>query len=106
MIVRISSTIVPQSTAKLAVEHWRTTILPGYLASQGLIVVCLLQRSFVDYIELMMLSVWKTREALDQFLQRGIGFVVSESSNDIIQLEGHTYDLVAFHAGSAYTWDY
>jgi hypothetical protein len=60
----------------------------------------------VDYIELMMLSVWKTQEALDQFLQRGIGFVVSESSNDIIQLEGHTYDLVAFHAGSAYTWDY
>ena len=105
MIVRISSTIVPQSTAELAVEPWRTTILPSYLASQGLIVVCLLQRPFVDYIELMTLSVWKTQEALDQFLQREIRIVIPDRSNDIIQLEAHTYDLVAFHAGSAYPWE-
>jgi hypothetical protein len=76
------------------------------VSSQGLIVVCLVQRSFVDYIELMTLSVWKTQEALDQFLQRGTEIVVPEGSDDTIQLEGHTYDLVAFHAGSAYTWDY
>jgi hypothetical protein len=106
MIARISSTIVRQPALELCVERWRTTILPSYVSSQGLIVVCLLQRSFVDYIELMTLSVWKTQEALDQFLQRGTEIVVPEGSDDTIQLEGHTYDLVAFHAGSAYTWDY
>ena len=104
MIARIASTIVPQPAIGVSVERWQTAILPRYLSSQGLILVCLLQRPLVAYIELMTVSVWKTQE--DQFLQRGPGIVVPERSDDIIQLEARAYDVIVFQAGSAFTRDH
>ena len=54
----------------------------------------------------MTVSVWKTQEELDQFLQRGPGIVVPERSDDIIQLEARAYDVIVFQAGSAFTRDH
>jgi hypothetical protein len=106
VIARIASTIVPQPAIGVSVERWQTAILPRYLSSQGLILVCLLQRPLVAYIELMTVSVWTTQEELDQFLQRGPGIVVPERSDDIIQLEARAYDVIVFQAGSAFTRDH
>jgi heme-degrading monooxygenase HmoA len=98
VIVQISSTIVPQSEFNVYLEHVTSSAIPNYQAPAGLISVSLLQRPFVGYVELAMLSIWRSEQALNRFVESRLATDNARSSPlGVIQLEPHTYELIISH---------
>lgn len=67
MIVQISSVTVPQSVVSVQIENMPSRTIPTYQAAEGFVSLCLLQRPFVAYVELLMISIWESEPALNRF---------------------------------------
>ena len=65
MIVQILSVAVPQSVVSAQIENLRSQTIPTYQAAEGFVSLCLLQRPFVAYVELLMISIWEWEPALN-----------------------------------------
>jgi hypothetical protein len=70
VIVRISSTTLLEASLNAYVEHVERNEIPSYVAASGLVSVWLLQRRFVACVEVMTLSLWRSEEALTQFVEK------------------------------------
>lgn len=94
MIVQISSVAVPQSVLSVQIENMRSRTIPTYQAAEGFVSLCLLQRPFVAYVELLMISIWESEPALNRFTARQLAADVAEGDHDIIRLGLRTYELL------------
>jgi heme-degrading monooxygenase HmoA len=61
---------------------------------QLLVSVSLLQRSFVAYVEVMKVSIWRSEEALRRFAENRPFFADLKTEYGSIQLDPRTYELV------------
>ena len=94
MTVQISSVAVPQSVVSVQIENMRSRTIPTYQAAEGFVSLCLLQRPFVAYVELLMISIWESEEALNRFAASQLAVDVAERDHDIIRLGLRTYELL------------
>jgi heme-degrading monooxygenase HmoA len=94
VIVRISSAIVPSSEFNAYLEHLRSKAVPIYEAAVGLRWVALLQRPVAGYVEVMTLSVWKSEQAMERFIEGKLSKDNPASHAGVIQLDPHAYDLI------------
>ena len=94
MIVQISSVAVPQSVVSVQIENMRSRTIPTYQAAEGFVSLCLLQRPFVAYVELLMISIWESEPALNRFTASQLAVDVAERDHDIIRLGLRTYELL------------
>ena len=94
MIVQISSVAVPQSVVSVQIENMRSRTIPTYQAAEGFVSLCLLQRPFVAYVELLMISIWESEPALNRFTASQLPVDGAERDHDIIRLGVRTYELL------------
>src|SRR5271170_6342306 len=94
MIVQILSVAVPQSVVSVQIENMRSRTIPTYQAAEGFVSLCLLQRPFVAYVELLMISIWEAEPALNRFTASQLAVDVAERDHDIIRLGLRTYELL------------
>jgi hypothetical protein len=101
VIAQISSTVVPDSKLKEYLEDLQRNELRKYELAPGLDSVCLLQRPFVAYMEVMIISIWRSERALKRFSEswRYGDHVASEYGG--IQFEPRVYSLMMFCKGTA-----
>jgi len=99
VIARTSCTLVSNPKFPEFLSYMQNSVLPQYQNSPGLISVSLLQRLVVGYVEVLILSVWRSQEALD-------GFTANDSSAEDIRtrfgaipMEPHSYEVVASEVG-------
>lgn len=69
LTVCISSAFVPQPKFGQYLQNVQDSEIPTYEAAAGFVSVSLLQRICVSYVELLVVSMWQSSEALVQFLQ-------------------------------------
>ena len=93
MLVQISSVAVPQSVVSVQIENMRSPTIPTYQAAEGFVSLCLLQRPFVAYVELLMTSIWESEPVLNRFTASQLAVGVAEDHN-IIRLSLRTYELL------------
>jgi len=100
VIVRISSTAVLEASLNAYVEHVERNEIPSYVAASGLVSVWLLQRRFVAYVEVMTLSLWRSEEALTQFVEKRPPLDSAQVEHHGIRLEPRLYNLVMSREGA------
>jgi heme-degrading monooxygenase HmoA len=89
---------VPLSVFTLYLEYVQGSEIPSYEAAPGLISVSLLQRSLVAYIEFMIISSWRSEEAMKPFVKKQLS--ADRAKNEYVtQFEAHTYELVLYGDG-------
>lgn len=95
MIVRVSSEFVISNRIAEFLAILRTEILPAYASAEGILSVLVLNRALIGYNEVMILSLWKTKEAAIE--SASCGFTPAESLKDlgVIQKETITFELVS-----------
>lgn len=86
MIVQVSSVAVPQSMVSVQVEDMRSRTIPTCQAAEGLVPLCLLQRPFVAYVELLMISIWELEPALNRFTASQLPVDGAETDHAAIRL--------------------
>jgi heme-degrading monooxygenase HmoA len=94
MIVQVSSVVVPQSMVSVQVENMRSRTIPTYQAAKGFVSHCLLERSFVAHVELLMISVWESEPALNRFTASQPPVDGAERDRDNIRVSSRTYELL------------
>jgi hypothetical protein len=98
-IARISSSIVLAPNLHQCLEHEQRDVIPRYEAAPGIISVWLLQRPFVAYIEFVVLSIWQSEKAMQEFLEtHSLPDFVGEG---VIQLEPHTFEILLSRHGKS-----
>jgi heme-degrading monooxygenase HmoA len=101
VILQISSTAVPDSKLKEYLKDVRRNELRRYELAPGLDSVCLLQKAFVAYVEVVIMSIWRSEGALKRFSESwpSRDGVVSEYGG--IQFEPRIYSVMMFCKGTA-----
>jgi heme-degrading monooxygenase HmoA len=97
VIVRISSTIVPEPMLNDHLERVQKSEIRVYETAPGLHSVWLLERPFVGFVEVVTVSVWRSEAALNQFLRDRPPVTVEKKEHkehDEIQLDARLYGLV------------
>jgi heme-degrading monooxygenase HmoA len=94
MIVQVSSVAVPQSLVSVQIEDLRSRTIPTYQAAEGFVSLCLLQRPFVAYVELLMISIWESEPAWNRFTASQVPVDGAETDHDVIRLGLRTYELL------------
>ena len=90
MIVRIPSAIVPEHKLTSYLEHVQSSEISGYEAAPGLISVLFLQRSVVAYVELMRMSLWRSADAMQRFIEEEMSADRAKNEFDVIPFEART----------------
>lgn len=89
--VRVSAAIVHGSNLNAYLEYVQKNEIPKYEAAGGLASFCVLQRPFVAYVELLIISFWQSEQALTRFLGAQTLAPAATESYGAIQLEPHNY---------------
>jgi heme-degrading monooxygenase HmoA len=69
VIVRMSSNIVSESQLGPYLTYLESHMISKYEAAPGMVRVHLLQRRFVGYVETLTVSLWRSQEAVRQFME-------------------------------------
>jgi heme-degrading monooxygenase HmoA len=69
VIVRISSSSVSESRVGSYREFLESSVIPRYETAPGMVKVFLLERQLVAYVEILTVSLWQSREPLQQFFE-------------------------------------
>ena len=95
----MSATIVPQAKCDIYLANLQSNAIPAYEAADGLVSVSLLQRPFVGYVEVLILSLWVSEDAMARFLQRKpeVDGVKTEGT---VRVEPHVYEFTLSHRGT------
>jgi hypothetical protein len=67
MIVRISSTAVPESGLTAYSDYVQKVEIPAYEAASGLVSVTMVRRNLGEYVEVLTFSIWQSEDALLRF---------------------------------------
>ena len=95
MIVRISSSVVPETNLGAYLAHVEGNEVALRASSPGLIAVWLLDRPFVAYVEVLVVSVWESEESMTDSMEKHPPMDEAKSDYGAIQLEARTYRLLA-----------
>ena len=95
MLARTSCAIVPSHKFPEFLSYVQNSVLPHYQNSQGLISVSLLQRPVVGYVEVLILSIWRSQEALDGFAGNELLVEEIRTRFGAIPMEPRSYEIVA-----------
>jgi len=77
----------------------QSNAIPAYEAADGLVSVSLLQRPFVGYVEVLILSLWVSEDAMARFLQ-GKPEVDGGKTDGTIRVEPHVYEFILSRPGT------
>jgi heme-degrading monooxygenase HmoA len=101
VIVRISSTGVSESRVRAYREFLESSVIPRYETSPGMVRVSLLERQLVAYVEMLTVSLWQSREQLQQFLENLQLSMESQKLVEdakrkygVIEVESRTFEVV------------
>ena len=99
VILQISSTAIPESRLTEYLKDVQNNELRSYELAPGLDSVCLLQRTFVAYVEVVIMSIWRSERDLMRFSESwpSRDRIVSEYGG--IQIEPRVYSLLMFCKG-------
>jgi len=88
--MRISSIAIPKVKLPDYCEHMQQELIPRYESAPGLDSIHVLHRELVAYVEITLVSVWFSQEALSVFLDTR-PFEHSSPEFAGIEFEPHTY---------------
>jgi len=100
VIVQISSTAVPESRLSEYLKDVQNNELRSYERAPGLDSVCLLQRAFVAYVEVVIMSIWRSERDLKRFSESWPFRDRTVSEYGGIQIEPRVYKLLMFCKGN------
>ena len=96
MFLKISFAIVPQHRADDYLAYVRRFVSPRYRSAAGLVSIQLLRRPVVAYVEVLMLSAWRTQQALEQFAAIEPAIDRGGLEYGAIVLDARTYEVAEF----------
>jgi len=99
VILQISSTAIPESRLNEYLRDVQSNELRSYELAPGLDSVCLLQRAFVAYVEVVIMSIWRSEKALERFSDSWPSRDRVASEYGGIQFEPRVYSLMMFCKG-------
>ena len=99
MLARTCCTLVSKPKFPEFLSYMQNSVLPHYQNSPGLMSVSLLQRVVVGYVELLILSVWRSQEDLDRFTANDSSAEDVRTRFGAIPMEPHSYEVVASEVG-------
>ena len=99
MIVQITSTVVPEPHLNAYFEHAQTHEMADYESAAGLVSVWLLRRPYVAYVEVMTVSLWKSTQALHQFMKSQVSEYRGGVDYGAVRMEARTYELATLLEG-------
>lgn len=91
MILRITSSVVPQSKSQDYLDYLETEEIPKYERAPGLVAVILSSRQFVAYLEVMMLSLWSDQQFMAKFIEHQ---PPAQNTSGTVNLEPRVYNVV------------
>jgi heme-degrading monooxygenase HmoA len=94
VIVRISSTSVSESELGSYLAYLESGVIPRYEAAAGMIMMYLLKRRFVAYVEVLSVSLWQSQEALRRFVTTQSPMEDDKREYDVIELEPRNFEVV------------
>jgi hypothetical protein len=100
LIVRISSSAVPENKVASYLEYMQGTEVPHYEAAAGLTSFSLLQRPFVAYVEVMTISLWQSQQFLTRFLEDRSAEPPVPIDYGAIQFEARNYTVLISSRGA------
>lgn len=95
MIARVCSGFIIYDRIENFLVILRDEILPAYTSADGILSVLVLQRALVGYHEVMVLSLWESRQAVADFADRGPIAAGSTKELGVVQKETIDFDLVS-----------
>jgi hypothetical protein len=99
VIVRILSCAVPEPNRDAYLEFVKRNELAFYESSPGLVAVWLLERSFVAYVEVLILSVWDSEKSMMGFVEKHSSLDEVKRGHGVIPMAAHSYRLSASLSG-------
>lgn len=93
MIARVCSAFVISDRIEEFVALLRNEIMPVYTSTDGILSVIVLQRKLAGYIEIMILSIWESNDAVVEFAGRQSLNTGSLSELGVIQKEIANFEL-------------
>lgn len=100
VIVRVSSSAVPVPLVGAYVDQVQRSLIPAYQGAPGLVSVVVMQRPFSAFVEVLMLSLWVTEKALNQFLDKQGGVDVVRRPEGVIDMEPRNFEFVSSYKGN------
>jgi hypothetical protein len=94
MIARVCSDFVISDRIEHFFAKLRFGILPAYTSAAGILSVLVMQRALVGYHEVMILSLWDSKEAAMDFDGCGLACAASLKELGVLQKEVLHFDLV------------
>lgn len=91
MIVRICSDLVAAENVHLYLTDLSERVLPLYRRAEGLQSVSVLRRHLIAYGEIATLSVWHSKEAMEDFCREPLPL----PTGTVIRHEALVFDLIA-----------
>ncbi|HET9791965.1 MAG TPA: hypothetical protein VFR08_11725 [Candidatus Angelobacter sp.] len=67
MVASISRLIIRENELEAFVSHCEKVVLPRYQNATGILFVWLWHRPCIAYADVQIVSIWRSREAIDQF---------------------------------------
>jgi len=101
VIVRISSTIVHESHLASYLGHLENGVIPKYEAAEGMVRVYLLQRRLVAYVEILEVSLWRSQEVVQRFMENELLTEDVRREYGVVEVEPRTFEVVLFRKGRA-----
>jgi len=95
----MSSCAVPEANIAAYLEFAKRNELVLYLSFPGLRAVWLLERPFVAYVEVLILSVWDSEESMMEFVRKHSPLDQQKSDHGAIAITTHSYRLSALLDG-------
>lgn len=92
MFVHIVQVIVDSKQSQDYVRHLRATVLANIEAADGFSGVWVSKREFVQYVEVLIISMWQSSEALRRVPE--LQLLEKHKQYDEIALPAHTYELL------------
>jgi hypothetical protein len=99
VIVQILSYAVPEPNLGAYLEFVKRNELAFYESSPGLVDVWLLERSFVAYVEVLILSVWDSEKSMMGFVKKHSSLNEVKRDHGVIPIAAHSYRLSASLGG-------
>lgn len=94
MIARVCSGFVIFDRIDEFLQRLRQQVLPAYVSASGILSVAVLQRTLVAYHEVVILSLWESRDAVFEFAGNDPGAEVSIKELGVILKEPVNFELV------------
>jgi len=106
VIVRIETTVVPQSGLSAFLDYVAREETPRYETALGLMCLFVSHRVFVAYVEVMVFSLWSRDDLMSNFIKEQPPADELKTSFQAVRLEPRVYDLVTSRDGKFRTADF